>query len=304
MKYTNIQTAALSLYIALFPHAGSVFAEESPWHPGIKVTAGTNSNLGQAELDRDIINDNFVTLNLGIDYKKVLKPGQLLTLRPFLETVQWNEVRDMSRVSAGGKIVFDWQPAPGPTALIFQANALVRVDDYRSHKQRDSTIFSTQLMVIKRFSDRVRTSLGVEYRDRDSSGTVWDLNSVRGFLSGAFAFRPSWSVHGTYSHLYGDVWSNAQTTFSNGVVADDIFGLVSAADAIEPDEAFNSAFCGPCSWHAYRLTAHTNTYEVGIDKEFGQGIQADLSYLYVDVDARGDNKYDVQIIRVSLLKRF
>jgi len=303
MKFTHIQAAALSLCVALFTHTGPVFAADSPWHPDVKISVGTNDNLGQAERNRDIVDSNFATLNLGIAYKKDLNPGQLLTLRGFLETEQWDDVRDMSRLSAGGQVFFDWQPSPGPTAPSFQANAMVRVDDYEHH-QRDSTIFSTQLMVTKPFTNRIQSSLGVEYRDRDSSGTVWDLEHFRGFLGGAFAFRPSWSLHGTFSYIYGDVWSNAQTTFSNGNTADDLFGLISKADAIEPDKAFDSEFCGVCRWHAYRLKAHTNTYEIGINKEFSHDMLLDLSFMYIDVDARGDNEYDTQVFRLSLLKRF
>ena len=303
MKKTHTQAAALSLCIALFPQAATVLAADSPWQPDIKITAGTNDNLGQAERNRDIIDDNFITLNLGLAYRKDLKPGQLLTLRTFLETEQWDEVRDMSRLSAGGQVVFDWQPSAGPTAPSFQANVLIRADDY-DHKQRDSTIISTQLTATKPISDRFQASLGIEYKQRDSSGTVWDLDHVRGFLSGVFAFRPGWSVYGTYSYIDGDVWSNAQTRFSNGVVAGDIFGLISVSEAIEPDEAFNDAFCGSCRWHAYRLEARTNTFEIGINKDIGKDMLLDLSFLKIDVDAKGDNEYDTQVFRVSLQKRF
>lgn len=306
MNMVIFRLAVLSVFVSLPLQSQSARAEDSPWQPDVKITAGYNDNLGQAQFGRDIVSSYFAALNLGIDYKKALNPGQIFTLRGFLETVQWEAVRDMSRISAGGNFNYDWQPTPGPTAISYHADILLRADDYRSHKQRDSTIFSAKFSATKPFTENVRASFGVEYRDRDSSGTVWDLNSARGFLSGAYNFRPTWSVYGTYSYAYGDVWSNAQTVFDNGKPADDIFGLVSAADAIEPDEAFNSEFCSnsPCNWLAYRLTAHTNIFEIGIDKELGQNMLADLSYSYIDVNARGDNNYDVQIVRLSLLKRF
>lgn len=292
----TLLVAAIVLPVAV--QAGTI---DSPWQFSISATAGYNNNLGQAERGRDKVGDQSVTFTGDAAYKLDLGSALQSTLRGFLETEQWDRVRDISRLTAGGQMLFDWQPVAGPTAPSFQFNAGVQVDDY-AHKQRDSTVITTQLLATKPISERVSATIGVEYRHRDSSGTVWDLSSVRGFLGGAFAFRPGWSVHGTYSYIDGDVWSTARTTFCNGAPAGDIFGLVSAADAIEPDEAFNSAFCG--SWHAYRLPATVNMLELGVNTEIGQGVLLDFSAQGAKIDARGDNTYDTQIYRVSLTKRF
>jgi hypothetical protein len=301
MKHLNSLAITLLPALTALPAAMHVHAADSPWQYDIGGSAGYNNNLGQAERDRDIVEDFFATITAGANYGMSLGTGQELTLRGFLETEQWEEVRDISRLSAGGKLIFDWQPTAGPTAPAYQFNTTLRLDDY-AHSQRDSTVSTTQLLVTKPINPQLSATLGIEYRNRDSSGTVWDLSHVRGFLGGAFAFSPGWSAHGTYSYLDGDVWSVAQTTSCNGTPAGDIFGLVSAADAIEPDEAFNEAFCG--SWHAYRLPATAHTLELGVSKDIGESMAVDFSVLGLKVDARGDNEYDTQVFRVSLSKRF
>lgn len=301
MKHRNILATTLLMAATALPFAVPAHAAGTPWQFDIKGSAGYNNNLGRAERDRDIVEDFFATITADAAYKIDLGAGQQLTLRGFLETEQWDKVRDISRLTAGGQLLFDWQPTAGPTAPSFQFNASAQGDEY-AHDQRDSNVFITQLLATKPFNDRFSATIGVEYGKRDSSGRVWDLNHVRGFLSGAYAFNPGWSAHGTYSYIDGDIWSTAQTTLCDGSTATGIFGLISASDALEPDDAFNEAFCG--SWTAYRLPATANTFELGVSKEIGQTMVVDFSAQTIDVDARGNNEYDIQVYRISLSKRF
>jgi hypothetical protein len=301
MKQKSLYALVLSFFIFQALLCMTVQAANSPWQFSAKGTVGTNDNLGRAERSRDIKSDNFARINLGAAFNKQLSQSQSVGLRGFVETEQWDEVRGMSRVTAGGLFNYNLQFNPGPTAPFFQFNLGVQADDY-DYKQRDSTIFTSQLIATKPLSEVLSASIGIEYRDRDSSGTVWDTDQVRGFLSGLYAFRPRWSAHGTYSYIDGDVWSTARTASANGTPADDIFGLVSAASAIEPDKAFNDAYSG--SWHAYRLPAYAHMIELGINREFENDMVLDFSYTGVRVNARGNNDYDIDIFRVSLLKRF
>lgn len=304
MKQLNVLASTvltvLLISVALAT-ANTLHAADSTWQFDVGGSLGYNNNLGQAERDRDIVPVYFATITAGVDYKKELWPGQQLTLRGFLETEQIEEVRDMSRLTAGGELFYDWQPGTGPSATILQFNLGAKADKY-GVTQRDSTVITTQLLATKPFNERISATIGAEYRDRDSDGTVWDLSHVRGFLNAIYKFHRRWSAYGTYSYIDGDVWSTAQTTLCDGTPADDIFGLVSAADAIEPDEAFNNALCG--TWNAYRLPATSNTLELGIKAEFEHDFLLDFSAKTIHVDARGDNKYDTQIYRVRLLKRF
>jgi hypothetical protein len=278
-----------------------VFAGNSPISADVEGALGTNDNVGQAEHKRNIVNDHFAKFNTGAEYTKELDPAHLVTFRGFLETEQWQEVRGLSRYTAGGKASFEGQYGVGPTAPRYELNATLQADEY-DHSQRDSTVFTSQLIGTKPFTEKISSSLGIEYRNRDSSGSVWDLDQVRTFLNGVYTFLPGWSAYGIYSYIDGDVWSTAQSQYCNGTPATNIYGLVSVSKAIEPDKAFNEAFCG--KWLAYRLSAHTNTLQLGINKDLGHDMTADFSFQGIKVNAKGDNEYDSRIFQASLIKRF
>ena len=83
----------------------------------------------------------------------------------------------------------------------------------------------------------------------------------------------------------------------------DIFGLIDAAKAIEPDDAFNKEYPDR-RWTAYRLSAISHAGKFGIKKQFAHNFTLDVSVFSVWVNAKADNEYDTQIYRASLLKRF
>lgn len=287
----------------------SVYAAETDpgidesWHPDVSLTIGTNDNLGRAELNRDIVDDDFASITAGIGRTLQLNPAQTLSMRGFAQREQWKTVTEMSKTSLGGRVATDWIPFIGDAPIAYDFNMQLRLDQF-GVKQRDSTVFTSQLIASKPIGDRFQASLGVEYNDNDSEGTVWDLHHVRGFLTGTFIFYPRWSAHGTYSYIDGLIWSTVQTTFADGTAANDIFGLISASEAIEPDEAFNDAFCGECEWHAYRLEAETNVFELGLDGELDHNIGLNLSFLAIDVKANGNNDYKINVITAGVSKGF
>lgn len=303
MKRRCLRAAVLAVGLPLLSlqpclsHAG----DDGPWQLDAGVTLARNDNIGNAERSRDIVDDNFAILTLGAGYRWQFDMQQSLFARGFLETEQLEEVRDLSRYTLGGQLNYRYRINPKPDSLSLQANLIAQVDEYE-HSQRDSNIITAQLVASQPIGERVTTSVGVEYRSRDSSGSVWDLNQARGFLSGQFAFRPTWSAYGTYSYIDGDVASTAQTVFKDGTPADDIFGLVSAAKDIEPDKAFNNEFDG--NWLAYRLSAFTHTVKLGMKKDFANDFGLDLSVLRVIVNAKEDNEYKNWVYRLSLQKRF
>ncbi len=276
-------------------------ADNRPWWVDAGVELGRNDNIGNAERSRDIVEDNFATITFGAGYNLQLDPLQSVSVRGFVETEQVQEVRTLSRYTGGAELSYRLQMNQSPAAPALEAGATAQLDDY-DHNQRDSTITTVHLAAIQPIGERAQVSVGIEYQTRDSSGSVWDLNHVRGFLTGDFAFLPGWAAYGSYSYTDGDVASTVRTVFPNGVQAGDIFGLVNAAKDIEPDQAFNEEFSG--RWLAYRLAAKTNTFKAGLRKDLGQGVTADLSLVRVLVDAKGDNEYQNWIYRASLQKRF
>ena len=291
--------AGAAVLCAVLP--AGVAVAQGPWAWDLEAAAGTNNNIGQAEHQRDIVNDRFADLTAGGTYTQALNPTMAASARGFLETEGLRKVPDLSRVTAGIQFIGRWQPLAGPTASSYEFNVSVQADEYK-HSQRDSTVTTAQLVASKPFTDRISASTGIEYRNRDSSGTVFDLDQWRWFLEGRYALPPGWTIRGAYSFIDGDVWSTAQTRLCDGTQVASIYPLVVAADAIEPDDAFNSAYCG--RWLAYRLPAQTHTLTLGVSKEIDPGLTLDLSGLGVKVNAKGDNEYRTFVLRVGLSKRF
>ena len=292
------------LLVVLLPimvQAGTVFAADRPWSVDMKIDGGKNNNIGNGDRGRDTVDDNFAIFTGGANYRWGFGP-QAITVRAFVETEQVEKIRDLSRYTGGGQVVYRRQLGSLPTSPFVEANVTAQVDDYDVH-QRDSTIITTQLIAAKPIGKRANVSGGAEYFYRDSEGSVWDLDHVRGFLNGGVSIWRGWSAYGSYSFLNGDVASTAQTQFSDGSVPGDIFGLIDAAKAIEPDDAFNKEYPDR-RWTAYRLSAISHAGKFGIKKQFAHNFTLDVSVFSVWVNAKADNEYDTQIYRASLLKRF
>ncbi|GLP96852.1 hypothetical protein [Paraferrimonas sedimenticola] len=275
---------------------------ESRWSPDIRLSLGRNDNIGNAELKRDIVDDNFATLSAGLSYRWPITPLQTLSIRGFAEAQRVEAVKDLSRYSGGAEISYRFRFNPMPTSWSITANLFAQVDDYQTHRQRDGQMYTGQLIADKPISDVWSASVGLEYRHRDAHSDVWDLRRTRGFVSSRYEFVPTWSISGTYSYIDGDVASTTRAIFPDGTPADDIFKLVQAADAIEIDQAFTAAFDG--IWIGYRLPAKTHTLKLGVDKRFANKLVLDLSAMRVIANARGGNKYRNWIFGLSLQKRF
>ena len=292
------------LLVVLLPamfQAGMVLAADRPWSVDVKIDGGKNNNIGNADRGRDTVDDNFGIVTVGGNYRWNFGP-QAITARLFAETEQVEKIRDLSRYTGGARLAYNRQLGSLPTSPSVEVSVTGQVDDY-DVQQRDSAIASTQLMISKLFGTRTQLSAGAEYWYRDSSGDVWDLSHVRGFVNGGVSIWRGWSAYGTYSYLDGDVASNAQTRFSDGSVPGDIFGLIDAAKKIEPDDAFNNQYSNR-RWTAYRLSATSHAGKIGIKKQFAHDFTLDISAFSVWVDAKADNEYDTQVYRASLLKRF
>lgn len=266
-----------------------------------ELTAAHDSNISRAERERDIISDQSLLLNAGV--LATLEPtfGTALTLRAFGEAEAWIDTDTLDRASAGGQAIGRWAPGRGFRAPVLQLTLTGQVDDY-DVRQRDSLVYSAQLAASQRANDRIRLNYGVEATERRSEGTVFDGTQGRAFVTADFRLDRRWAAYAGYSHVRGDTFSTAQIAFCNGAPANDIFGLISASEAIEADEAFNQAWCG--NWIAYRLKAQSHVGTLGLNRSFGHSLSADVSVQGVQVNAQGDNDYRRVIVRAGLLARF
>lgn len=297
MKHLFPTTLATLLALASLPAC----AEEGRWVVDGELTAVSDSNIGRAERDRDIVPDQGVLANLGVVLLTEPSFGTAVNLRAFVEGEAWAEMDKLDRSSAGGQVTGRWAPLRGYRAPVFQMVLTAQLDDY-AVDQRDSRVQTAQLSGSQRVNDRIRVSYGLERSLRYSDGSVFDTRQSRAFVTADFDLDRNWSAYTAYSHLRGDTFSTAQVSFCNGVPANDIFGLISASTALEPDQAFNESFCG--SWLAYRLKAQTHALTLGLNRGFGHSLSGDLSVQGVQVNGQGDNDYQRVIVRAGLLARF
>ncbi len=300
MRSIRFRLAPLLIFPALLLNAAHA-AEDSPWIIDTELTLGSDDNVGRAERERDIASDITLLLNAGLAYNTSTGGKSALTLRAFAETERYQETTGLNRATLGGQFIFRWQHRLGYRAPFYQFNIGVQLDEYDS-EQRNSTVTRSQLMATRRITDRITSSMGIEYQKRDSEATVFDLEQGRVFLNIDYALRTGWAYYGTFSYIDGQIWSTAQNVFCNGLPAADIFDIINASSAIESDDAFNDAYCG--NWLAYRLEAQTLTAMLGINKAIDNSLALDLSLLNAQVDADGDTHYDRTLVRATVLKRF
>lgn len=276
-------------------------SEESAFVLDGELTYVADSNVSQAGRERDRLDDQSVLAVAGVAYR--VEPGfkSAINFRAYAELEKYETIRALDRVSTGGQVTFRGQSRLGYTAPVYQMSLGMQNDDYQTD-QRDSSVYSAQAFVQRRFTDALMGSVGVEVRQRRSDGTVFDTEQARAFLNLDYAVSDALSLYGAYSFLHGDAISSAQLVFCNGVPANDIFGLVSSSDAIEPDAAFNEEFCG--SWLAYRLRADTHSFVAGLNRGFGHNFSADVSIQQVSVLGEGNNDYSRTLVRAGILARF
>lgn len=266
-----------------------------------ELTYVADSNVSRADRERDRLEDQSILAAVGAALR--FSPGFMsaVNLRAFAEAEKYETIRALDRTTAGGQVIFRGQTRLGYTAPVYQLSLTAQSDNYDTD-QRDSMVYSAQAFVQRRLTDDITASAGVEAQQRKSDGTVFDTEQARLFVNVDYAMTDTLSLYGAYSFVHGDTFSSAQLVFCNGVPANDIFGLVAASDALEPDAAFNKEFCG--SWLAYRLRADTHSLVLGLNRGFGHNFSADLSVQQVSVLGNGDNDYTRTLLRAGILARF
>lgn len=223
------------------------------------------------------------------------------SVEAYAEGEAHDHVDMLDRRGLGLRAGLQWQTRLGYTAPLYSLSLAVQDDDY-DDDARDSSLYVLQAFANRRFTDQLSGTAGVEGTLRDSAGTVFDTGQGRLFLSGDWAFSDAWALYATWSLIEGDTFSSAQRSFCNGALAPDIYPLLAAAEAVEPDRAFDDATCG--SWLAYRLEASTQTVAAGLNRRIGHAASLDLSALYADIAGDGGIDYDRTLLRASLLARF
>jgi len=262
---------------------------------------GSDDNVSRAQHSEDIIYDNFARLDghLIFDYELSFNKSISVELQAAHQAYQHTELLSKNEVSA--RLIYRWQNSFHYNSPWYQLFSDISHWDL-GEQQRDSTLYTQQAMVSARLTTKISGSLGAEYQSRDSESRVFDLKQSRIFAHLDYTWSDSLSFYSGYSYIQGDTVSTVQGAYCNGLIATSVYPILTVSKEVEWDQIFNDAYCG--QWISYRLEAVTQTLVLGGNYGFDHSSSLDLSWFYADVDAKGDNYYQRQIIQLNYLKAF
>ena len=279
----------------------SLAIAELNWLSGTDITVATDSNLSQAEDGQNIISDRFSRIDARLGFKKELAFNKAVIVEGMASYQAYEFTQKLNRSELSGRLIYRWQQRFSYRAPWYQ----IMLDGQRwdvAVDQRDSDIVTLQIMASARLTTHVSWVLGLENKQRDSEGSVFDTKQNRAFLHFDYTVRGWPAVYGGVAFIDGDIISTAQASYCNGLQAVATYGLIVDSAAIEWDQAFSEDYCG--NWISYQLKAQTYTGTLGINWAINHSTALDMSFLYADVSADGDNEYQRQVFQINILKAF
>ena len=299
IKQLDLFIKSFSFLILTFISSFSV--AEFNWLSGTDFTVATDSNLSQAEDEQNIISDRFSRIDARFGFKKELAFNKAIIVEGMASFQAYEFTQKLNRSELSGRLIYRWQQRFSYRAPWYQ----IMLDGQRwdvAVDQRDSDIITLQIMASARLTTHVSWVLGLENKQRDSDGSVFDNKQNRAFLHFDYTVRGWPAVYGGVAFIDGDIISTAQASYCNGLQAVATYGLIVDSAAIEWDQAFSEDYCG--NWISYQLNAQTYTGTLGINWAINHSTALDMSFLYVDVSADGNNEYQRQVFQINILKAF
>lgn len=293
---------AMVLFILAFLGAGRDAAGQSHYFD-VSLDYLHDDNIGRAEFDRDILEDNIVILSGSLNMPQVLdsRAGLLHSLR--IEYAAHTEWEDLSALTASAASTFRYQPGASFSAPWYEAQLVAALLQHRDSDIRDGAQVRLNLAVGSNFTDRLVGRIGYRYELRRAwEEDVFDLDNHR--FSGNLDYDVSERVtlYGTLGWQTGEVVSTATPRPQ----------VLNAAETWRLDEALSERPAAavpvggfyPGDRYAYRIDADTLTGELGINLALSQKLALDLSALHFRAYGEGDNDYDGLLLRAGLLYRF
>ncbi len=300
LRKPNSLIIKISVFLPLIL-VSSLSVAELSWLSGTDFTVATDSNVSQAQDEQNIISDRFSRIDARFGFKKELAFNKAMIVEGMASFQGYEFTQKLNRSELSGRLIYRWQQRFSYRAPWYQ----IMLDGQRwdvAVDQRDSDIITLQLMASARLTTNVSWVLGLENKQRDSDGSVFDTEQNRVFLHFDYTVRGWPAVYGGVAFIDGDIISTAQASYCNGLQAVATYGLIVDSAAIEWDQAFSEDYCG--NWISYQLKAQTYTGTMGINWAINHSTALDMSFLYVDVAADGDNEYQRQVFQINILKAF
>lgn len=280
--------AAACWLAALVPWPAA--AVDAQWSFGAEAGLGYDSNVGNAQWQRDIRDSFFSDLMLSAQRAQPFGASGQWQLRGMISAEESNDFEGLShrRGALGARIVQRvGEEFFAPTLV---AGVTVDYAEFDS-ELRDSTGVRFAGSLLQQLTTEVsgRVSLNASWRDADSE--VFDLGSksVGGHLDWTATPRLLLSIG--YDFHDGRVVSSGTPTLA----------VVRVAEAIEPDDAFGGR---ARNQFAYRLHAQTHAATAGMNIALSRRLSFDTRLQYFDVSAEGNNQYTRWVGVGSLLARF
>ncbi|MCG3201425.1 MAG: hypothetical protein NFCOHLIN_01293 [Gammaproteobacteria bacterium] len=294
-------TAAVLLVLASLG-AGSDAAAQSHYFDA-SLDFLHDDNVGRAEVDEDVLEDNIIALSGSLNVPQVLdsRSGLLHSLR--LEYAAHTEWDDLSALTASAASTFRYQPGASFSAPWYEAQLVAALLQYRDSDIRDGAQLHLNLALGRNFTDRLVGRVSYRYELRRAwEGDVFDLDNHRFSGNLDYDIGERMTLYGTLAWQTGEVVSTA-TPRPQVLNASETWRLDEALSE-RPIAAIPVGGFYPGDRFAYRLDADTLTGELGINFAMSQSLALDLSALHFRAYGEGDNDYDGLLLRAGLLYRF
>lgn len=247
-----------------------------------------DENLSRAESSPDIFSDDAIDLGLGIHWSSMLTPNSGLRLSGNLRLVEQAQHDALSRTSLGVSARYRIQPVAGFTAPWVELSAGAEQLHFRDSEIRDGDMQNADIVLGKRFTDRIggRIGLGREWRQADQT-EVFEWQRTRWFVMADYRVNQDAVLYGSFTGDDGDQVFTATPSIAYKALA----------KAYTNDTAFGQR-------RAYRLDARAKTAEIGLHYTVNASNSLDFGIRRFRAEADGDHQYDNTELRLSWLVRF
>ncbi|HJV28166.1 MAG TPA: hypothetical protein VJ673_20995 [Aromatoleum sp.] len=271
---------------------------QAGWLDETELELRFDDNLPRGQLKRDIKSDMAVAVTAEGGHGYQVTDNGRLTLTMTLSATGYRQYSGLDHVDAGVGVAYRHKFGLGPLAPEARASISATRLEYR-HDGRDGWLYSAQLGVGKRLTERLGLTATYEFERRKSDyvldrllptvpADVFDLTSRNFTLGGDYTLSSDYVLSAAYTIRNGDVVS---TTMRNLPIF-----LVSSAIAEDP------VFGG--DRYAYKMKAITRGASLGVSRLINDRSSFTVGYEYIDSRAEGGVDYQANIVRAIYLHQF
>lgn len=264
---------------------------------GIDAEYGHDTNVNRAAVGKEERSDDSVSIEASAARSILLSARSGIVLRGAVHATEYFEFGDLSSLGVSGRASYRFQPSPGFTSPWIELAGQLDGFKYRDSDIRDGYAASAAASVGKYFTDRIRMEIGAGFERRGGGdGGVYDLSNRKIWTALDYKLTPKTTLYGSATWMDGE---QVFTLFNTAAWAP----LTTYAKAEAADPVFASAFGGAPI--AYRVDAHTNRYELGINIALRGNNALDFGWSHFESRAdQSGGKYDGDAIRIGYLLRF